>query len=296
MKKRAADQSGPDGTNRPRISHDGDEASTASGPEDLFAAIAKHLDPDQREYFYRRMVYFRHLRPDDELLRIVEAIAFLALIIREAPQAVAIERNRIAGALTTSLASLRTVTDTAQIFQRQLEERLTALPAAIAEGIAPSAIAQAITESLRQQFVESGLPIAAQALNVIAQELSERATDFHQTATQLSRCTALVNDAHRAVEDIHHAVSNASFGARKSIEDAMQILRIEYKWVLSVLCAVSFVLGTMFGIALHRRWTADSVTSDRPVMVAPLPPAEPPSPTEVTHEKPHRASPSRRQP
>ena len=49
----------------------------ASAPEHLFDAIAKLLEPGQREYFYQRMLYFRHLRPDDELLRIVEAIGFL---------------------------------------------------------------------------------------------------------------------------------------------------------------------------------------------------------------------------
>jgi hypothetical protein len=53
--------------------------------DNLFDAIAKLLDPSQREYFYQRMLYFRHLRPDDELLRIVEAIGFLTLLIRETP-------------------------------------------------------------------------------------------------------------------------------------------------------------------------------------------------------------------
>ena len=65
----------------------------ARPPHDLFDAIATLLEPCQREYFYQRMLYFRQLRPDDELLRIVEAIGFLALIIRDAPHAVAIERE-----------------------------------------------------------------------------------------------------------------------------------------------------------------------------------------------------------
>ena len=74
--------------------------------EDLFEAIATLLEPDQREYFYQRMLYFRHLRPEDELLRLVEAIGLLALLIREAPHAVAREREQLAQLLGTSLATM----------------------------------------------------------------------------------------------------------------------------------------------------------------------------------------------
>jgi hypothetical protein len=47
-------------------------------PENVFDAIAQLLPPEQREYFYQRMMYFRHLRPEDEMLRIAEAMGFLA--------------------------------------------------------------------------------------------------------------------------------------------------------------------------------------------------------------------------
>ena len=75
----------------------------ASAPDDLFEAIATLLEPGQRAYFYQRMLYFRHLRPEDELLRLVEAIGLLALLIREAPHAVAREREQMAQLLGRSL-------------------------------------------------------------------------------------------------------------------------------------------------------------------------------------------------
>jgi hypothetical protein len=80
--------------------------SPSSTPEDLFEAIAGLLEPSQREYFYQRMLYFRHLRPEDELLRLVEAIGLLALLIREAPHAVVREREQMAQLLETSLATI----------------------------------------------------------------------------------------------------------------------------------------------------------------------------------------------
>jgi hypothetical protein len=51
----------------------------------VFDAIAKLLKPEQRESFYQGMVYFRHLRPEDEMLRVAEAMGFVAVVIREMP-------------------------------------------------------------------------------------------------------------------------------------------------------------------------------------------------------------------
>jgi hypothetical protein len=138
-----------------------------SSRDDLFEAIAQRLDPSQREYFYQRMLYFRQLRPDDELLRIVEAMGFLALVIRDAPQAVATEREQIAETLASHLASFRELAGATEASHRALEDRLTRLPADIAKGIKPAAIAQAMTESLRQQFVQSGLPTTAKSLTLV---------------------------------------------------------------------------------------------------------------------------------
>src|SRR5579862_822361 len=121
---------------------------SASAPDNLFDAIAKLLEPGQREYFYQRMLYFRQLRPEDELLRLVEAIGLLALLIREAPHAVARERAQLAQLLETSLATIHAAGKAGQAYQQQLDGRLARLPADLAQGISPEAIARAMTESL----------------------------------------------------------------------------------------------------------------------------------------------------
>jgi hypothetical protein len=96
--------------------------ASASAPEDLFDAIAQLLEPSQRAYFYQRMLHFRHLRPEDELLRLVEAIGLLALLIREAPHAVARERAQMAQLLETSLATIRAAGEAGQAYQQQLDD------------------------------------------------------------------------------------------------------------------------------------------------------------------------------
>ena len=165
--------------------------SPASPPEDLFDAIATLLEPGQREHFYQRMLYFKHLRPEDELLRLVEAIGLLALLIREAPHAVARERAQMAQLLETSLATIRAAGEAGQAYLQQLDGRLTGLPADLAQGISPEAIARAITESLRQQFVQSGLLATADALTALAQQLTHATGQLQRAAGQLSACTGV---------------------------------------------------------------------------------------------------------
>ena len=61
----------------------------------VFDAIAQLLPDERREPWYRLMAHFRRLSPDDEMLHIAEAMGFLALITREAPGAIAAERQKL---------------------------------------------------------------------------------------------------------------------------------------------------------------------------------------------------------
>jgi hypothetical protein len=125
-------------------------------PENVFDAIAKLLKPEQREYFYQRMMYFRHLRPEDEMLRVAEAMGFLAVVIREAPQEVARERELFAELLASSLQSMQASHQASVAWQKQMESRLAKLPEEILKGINAETIAAKLSESLRQQFHQTG--------------------------------------------------------------------------------------------------------------------------------------------
>ena len=155
-------------------------------PENLFEAIATLLPAEQREYFYQRMMYFRHLRPEDELLRIAEAMGFLALLIREAPEKLASEREQFAEIVDRGVASIEAAHQTSVQYHQQLEERLRRLPAEVAKGISPEAIAEKINESLRQQFAKSGIPETAEALAVVSRQVKQATGEFQRTAGQLT--------------------------------------------------------------------------------------------------------------
>lgn len=227
--------------------------SPDSPPEDLFEAIARLLEPPQREYFYQRMVYFRHLRPEDELLRLVEAVGLLALLIREAPQAVAQERAQMAQLLESSLATIHAAGEAGQAYQRQLDGRLRTLPADVAEGISPEAIARAITESLRQQFVQSGLPATADALTALSHQLTQAAGQFQRTATQLSACVGRADETRRASDQMNASVAKATEIARVALETFRQTFRLECIRAVWLLCGVAWLFGILLGV-VYERW------------------------------------------
>jgi hypothetical protein len=199
------------------------------------------------------MLYFRHLRPEDELLRLVEAIGLLALLIREAPHALAREREQMAQLLETSVATIHAAGEAGQTYQRQLDRRLRTLPADLADGIRPEAIARAITESLRQQFVQSGLPGTADALTAISRQLTQATGPFQRAAEQLSACAARADEARRASDQMSASVANATETARRTLDTVRREFRLEWMRAVWLLCGTAVLFGMLLGV-LFERW------------------------------------------
>src|SRR5216683_3190201 len=228
----------------------------ASAPEDLFDAIATLLEPRQREYFYQRMLYFRQLRPEDELLRLVEAIGLLALLIREAPHAMAREREQMAQLLEASLATMHAAGEAWQAHHQQIDGRLTSLPADLAHGISPDAIARAIAESLRQQFAQSGVPATADALTAISKQLAQATGQFQRAAEQLRACTGIAEQARGAMDHMSTSLSKATHSAQRAVAELTHQLRVEYTRAVWLLCGAAWLFGDPRGHgvrALERR-------------------------------------------
>ena len=264
---------------------------SAGESDDLIESIAKLLDPSQRAYFYERMIYFRHLRPDDELLRLVEAIGFLAVIIRAAPEAVAVERARIEEVLATSLTSLQAVTETAAAYHRALDARLSALPAAIADGISPPAIAHVIAQHLRQQVVQTGLPVTAGALALTTRELSAVLAVAQRTVQSLVPWTDAAMGARQSVEQVRATVVQTTDEAQHALTMLRRQFTADYKQALTLVCGAALLLGTLAGVEVQR-WRDARADAAPPVVVSGPPVAPEPAATLKNPPARHRAAPS----
>ncbi|HEY2858469.1 MAG TPA: hypothetical protein VGJ21_08640 [Terracidiphilus sp.] len=132
--------------------------------------------------YYRVLAHTRTLSPDDEMLRILEAMGILALLTRHTPKDIADERERFQEILELH----RQFSDEAQqkmlAYVHELEARISDLPKGIKAGLDPQQIAKMLGESLRQHFLQSGVPETVKAL---------QATGAAMTSAQRELSTAL---------------------------------------------------------------------------------------------------------
>jgi hypothetical protein len=246
--------------------------------EDLVDAIARLLKPEQRAYFYERMRHFRQLRPDDELLRVVEAMGWLALVIGEAPRAVARERAQIAEVLQTGLAHLDAVVAAGQTSREQIEARLGRLPQDLAHEIDPAAIARALVESLRQQFVQSGLPATAEALGAVTQQVTEAIAPLYQVANHLRIATGAAEQARVAVDRMTASLTQVTDTATAALTTVSERFRVECVRAVWVVGASACVVGVLLGLIAERMWITQRGWAP-PALASSAPTVSQPKPT-----------------
>ena len=221
---------------------------------DLIDRIGEALPVEIRATYYREMNYCRSLPESDELLRILRAMQFLTLLMRDVPERVVEERRRLELLLRDAMASLSEIYTRAEAYQRGLEKRLAELPAEVAKGLSPERIAREINENLRQQFVQTTMPQTAQAMAAVAHELRESVAEFARNTVVLSgSCGGAVQEARHAIAKIEHTVSAAAATSRRAAEELSTTFQREFRWSLYALVSVGMVLGLGVGM-LFEHW------------------------------------------
>lgn len=263
---------------------------------DFIDDIAALLPAEQRPLWYRDMAHLRRLPADDEMLRIARAMGFLALVTRQTPAQIATEREQLATILGDSIKAIQSAGQDAVALHRQLEERLAQLPAEISEGIGPAAIAAKLSESLRQQFVASGIPATAQALAVVSKQTKQVALEFDRSSKQLTDSyRGAASDARRALDEMRGSIGYATATAKQAAHDLTHTFLREYKWSVLALCSAALAVGFALG-NLYCRWINSTPTTPEPTtntVVVPSKPedAAPTAPaTHSAHKAQHRTT------
>jgi hypothetical protein len=240
---------------------------------DLIDRIANALPEELRVDYYRELAHCRNLPENDEMLRILRAMQFLTVLIERAPGQVAIESERIAEVVTNGIETIQAMHQATVAHQKQLEARIAKLPEEIAKGINAETIAAKLSESLRQQFHQTGLPAVAEAIGVQAttlrhasKDLSDAVDDFaHPRTGVLSR----VNEAIRwGKADLQNATDH--------IRVQMNGLGKELYRTIAVVCGGALLVGLVGG-ALYERWLDSplphTAAPSSALKVQPAPPA-----------------------
>ena len=147
-------------------------AETQAETSMLFDELADLVPRERLTEYYRVIAHTRTLSPNDEMLRILEAMGVLALLTRETPASIAAERKLLQKVLETSASQASAVEKRMEAYTTRLESRLAHLPKELETGLDPPRIAQLLRESLRQSFQRSGLPDTAKALGQSCSEMN----------------------------------------------------------------------------------------------------------------------------
>ena len=147
-------------------------ASGESENQSLFDELAGLVPAERQAEYYRVIAHTRTLSPNDEVLRVLEAMGILALLTRETPAAIAVERKSLQKILESSASQANAVEKRMAGYASHLESRLAQLPKELETALDPPRIAKLLGESLRQCFQQSGLPDTARALGQSCSEMS----------------------------------------------------------------------------------------------------------------------------
>jgi hypothetical protein len=223
-------------------------AGTESETQTLFDELAGLVPPERQAEYYRVIAHTRTLSPNDEMLRVLEAMGILALLTRETPAAIAVERKSLQKILENALSKAGEVENRMAAYSSRLESRIAQLPKELETGLDPPRIAKLLGESLRQCFQQSGLPDTARALDQSCSEMS---------CVQKQLVNVLREVAHPDIGVIAR-VRSANDSLLRSMTTRAQrmddfLVRLEKQvwaiWLPVVACAalaLGFALGTWF--------------------------------------------------
>ena len=248
-------------------------ATVESFDSDLIDRIASALPASVRPDYYRELRHCRSLPENDEMLRILRAMQISVLLMVQAPERMAAERKRLEESLRSAIQALQQARESSLVHREQLDRRLAELPAEIAKGIEPDAIAATINESLRQQFVQSTIPTTAEALSASAAQIRKATADFGYGARTLGQTyQGAVTEAREAIDSLHSVSSRAVSNTREAAQQLVELFRAEYRWSLYTLTVIALLMGIGIGMLFDRWLESPPQPADRTSVVQPAKP------------------------
>jgi hypothetical protein len=214
----------------------------------LFDELAGLVPADRRAEYYRVIAHTRTLSPNDEMLRLLEAMGILALLTRETPAEIAAERRSLQKILESALSKADEIEKRTAGYTLRLESRIAQLPNELQEGLNPPRIARLLGESLRQCFQQSGLPDTARALG---QSCSEMNSVQKQLVNLLREVAHPDSGVIAKVRNANESLLQSMATRAHQIDDLLgrlerQVWAIWLPVVASAALALGFASGTWF--------------------------------------------------
>jgi hypothetical protein len=250
-------------------------AVVTAGEPTLFDSLARLVPEELQAAYYRVLAHTRTLSPDDEMLRILEAMGILALLTRHTPKDIADERERFQEMLDLHRQFSNEAQQKMLGYIHELEARISALPGKIETGLDPQQIAKLLGESLRQHFLQSGITATVNGLQT---------TNTALTAAQKELSTALRNwsDTHGGVvaqvESANNRLTYSLESRAKTIDALLHELRGDLLRIwIPLACGATLLVGMFCGMEIQgcRDSPSEAATAPTPATVQPAPTLQP---------------------
>jgi len=249
------------------------------GEPTMFDSLARLVPDELQTAYYRVLAHTRTLSPDDEMLRILEAMGILALLTRHTPKDIADERERLQELLEAHQQHSEQAQQNMLGYVHELESRLADLPGEIEAGLDPKQISKMLGESLRQHFLRSGVQETVSAL---------QNTSAAMTGAQKELSTALrtLSDSHGGVvAQVERANTRIEYSLESRVK-TMDALLHEWKsdllriWIPMV-AGACMLIGLFGGMEIQGCRDAPAGTPPTAAAVPAAPSVAPQAPAKI---------------
>jgi predicted secreted protein len=240
-----------------------------AGEPTMFDSLARLVPDELQAAYYRVLAHTRTLSPDDEMLRILEAMGILALLTRHTPKDIADERERLQELLEAHQQHSEQAQQNMLGYVHELESRLADLPGEIEAGLDPKQIAKLLGESLRQHFLRSGVQDTVSVLQTTSAAMTG-------AQKELSAALRTLSDSHGGVVAQVERANNRIEHSLESRVRTMDALLQEWRsdllhiWIPMV-AGACMLIGLFSGMEIQGCRDAPAVTSSTTTAV-PAPP------------------------
>jgi hypothetical protein len=250
-----------------------DSISVVAGEPTLFDSLARLVPEELQAAYYRVLAHTRTLGPDDEMLRILEAMGVLALLTRHTPNDIAVERERFQELLQVHQQISEDIRQKTIAYVRELEVRVSRLPKEIESGLDPSRIAQLLAETLRQQILQSGISDTVRGLQTTGAAMTSAQKDLSAALRNLSDSRGVVAQIETANNRLTHSLESRA----KAVDKLLRNLKSDllHVWIPLIACA-TLLVGLFCGMAIQDwRDFVPTAATPTPTVAEPVPLPQP---------------------
>jgi hypothetical protein len=244
-----------------------------AGEPTLFDSLARLVPEELQAAYYRVLAHTRTLGPDDEMLRILEAMGVLALLTRRTPNDIADERERFRELLQVHQQIWDDIRQKTLAYVRELEVRVSRLPKEVESGLDPSRIARLLGETLLQQFLQSGIFDTVRGLQTTSMAMTSAQRDLSAALRNLSDSRGVVAQIETANNRLTHSLESRAKAVDKLLRDLKSDLL--HVWI-PLIAGATLLVGMLGGMAIQGwRNSIPTAATPTPTVAEPVPLPEP---------------------